>query len=246
MLKLKVYGTGSKGNSYELSNNGSSLLLDIGVKNANYDFTNVKGIVATHFHQDHCGAVKNIKDYYKGKYYSHREVLDVLPILDTYKVELTEYEPLNIENYTILAFGVNHDVLNYNYLIKDNISNMKILYMTDLSNINDYQFKDIDVFIVEANYNEDEVDYEDMKTQRLIQTHSSLQETIQFLSNNINVNTKKIFLIHISRSCEDYKYFEQYVKEKIQNDSIDVVAINPKLIKPLEFNLQKEIKIEFD
>lgn len=33
MLKLKVYGTGSKGNSYELSNNDSSLLLDIGVKN---------------------------------------------------------------------------------------------------------------------------------------------------------------------------------------------------------------------
>lgn len=246
MLKLKVYGTGSKGNSYELSNNGSSLLLDIGVKKTTYNFRNVKGILISHYHQDHVGAVRNIKDYYKGKYYSNRETLDVLPILDTYKVEITEYEPVNIENYTVIPFEVNHDVINYNYLIKDNISNMKILYMTDLSNINDFQFKDIDVFIVEANYNEDEVDYEDMKTQRLIQTHSSLQETTQFLLNNININTKKIFLTHISRAYEDYEYFAKYVKEKIKNDNIDVIALDPKMVKPIEFELQEEIDIEFD
>lgn len=192
------------------------------------------------------GAVKNIKDYYKGNYYSHSEVLDILPILDTYKVEITENEPFKIDNFNILPFEVNHDVKNYNYLIKDNISNMKILYLTDLSNINDYQFKDIDVFIVEANYDEDEVDYEDMKVQRLIQTHSSLQETTQFLLNNININTKKIFLIHISRSTENYKSFQKYVEEKIDNNNIEVNAINPKLIKPLEFKLQESIDIDFD
>lgn len=246
MLKLKIFGSSSKGNCYELSSNGNSLLLDCGYKNINHNFANVKGILLSHQHNDHIGAILNIKDLYKGKFYSHSDVLDILPILDTYKVKINENESFKIDNFSILPFEVNHDAKNYNYLIKDSISNMKVLYLTDISNMNDFQFNDIDVFLIETNYNEDTVDYEDFKIQRLIQTHSSLQETTDFLLNNINHNTKKIFLIHISRSQEDYQYFANYVKEKISNENIKVIAINPKMTESVEYNLHEEVNVEFD
>lgn len=246
MLKLKIYSSSSKGNCYELSNNDNSLLLDCGYKQIEHKFNNVKGILLTHIHQDHIGAIPKIKSVYKGCYYANEQVLDILPVLDVYKKKINEYEPFEIENFKILPFSVRHDCLNYNYLIKDSESGLKILYLTDLANINDFQFKDVDIFICESNYDEDVVDYEDLKTQRLIETHSSLQETTQFLLDNININTKKIFLIHLSRSNENYLYFEEYVKERINNENIEVIALNPKCIVPLEYELQESIDIDFD
>lgn len=246
MLKLKVINSSSKGNCYVLSNNDIEIMLDCGYKNIKYNFEKVKAILITHYHMDHIGAIPKIKDFYNGYYYGCRESLDILPILKDYKIEVKEYEQFNVENFIILPFEVQHDAKNINYLIKDKISNLKILYMTDIGNINDFEFKDVDIFIVESNWIDDNVDYEDMKIQRLIKTHSSLQETSEFLVNNININTKYIFLIHISRSIEDYKYMENYIKEKINNKNIKVIAINPKLKNIEEFILQEEINIDFD
>ena len=52
MLKIKIYGSSSKGNCYILSNNDTSIMLDCGVKNMQNKckVENINGILLTHQH----------------------------------------------------------------------------------------------------------------------------------------------------------------------------------------------------
>ena len=127
----------------------------------------------------------------------------------------------SIETFNIIPFELHHDVKCYGYLIKDTISNSKILYITDTGEIN-YDFNDVDYFLIESNCDEEELTYEDYKEVRLYDTHLSMQQTSQFLKNNANYNTKKIILCHISSSEENYLKHKEYVEKGIEH--IDEIA----------------------
>ena len=119
MLKLNVYGSSSKGNCYFLTNGNDTLCLDLGVKKLdNLDWNNVSGIVLTHCHGDHCNGIKDIKNYYKGKYYSNKETLDKIPIIDEYN--------------DIVFTGNVEDNKSNKFLIDNNESNEGFVFMDDL------------------------------------------------------------------------------------------------------------------
>lgn len=245
MIKLKVYNSSSHGNTFLFKTSKTNLLIDCGYycKELQEDIKIVDAILLTHSHtHDHLKAIPKIKDYYKHNYYGCKEVIDILPIIDTYKKELIEDEILEINNLKIVNFKVYHDVDCRGFLIKDIDSNTKTVFMSDLGNITDFEFKDIDYYIIEVNHNLDTIDMEEYKNARSIQYHTNIQDATQFLLNNINYNTKKIILIHISRSQEDYQSFADYIKEKLNNDKIEVIAINPNLKEPLEITLKEDLK----
>lgn len=242
MLKLKILGSSSKGNCYLLSSDITSILLDCGVKHIEnkIDVNSINGVVLTHKHGDHVQGLKTFKNYFNGKYYSHKEVLDILPVLDNQKVLVEHNKKFEIGSFIIVPFQLEHDVLCYGYLIKDTISNYKLLYVTDTGYIN-HKFKDIDCFLIESNCDEEILTYEDYKETRLYDTHLSMQQTASFLENNINHNTEKIILCHISRDEENYKKHEEYIKNKINNNNIEVIAINPHLDNSLEIILKEDL-----
>lgn len=247
MLKLKIIGSSSKGNCYILKSNTTSIMLDCGCKKVvNEDLTKIDGIVMTHRHLDHVGAVPKIKDLYKNKYYANKDTLEVLPILEKDKIEVVSGEKFDIKDFSLVPFELLHDVPCYGFLIKDNITKCKFLYVTDTGMI-DYQFKDIDFFLVESNCDEDLLTYEDFKEVRLYDTHLSLQQTSDFLNNNVNHNTKKVMLCHISQSEKDYKRHERYILDSIKDKNIEVSAIDPHLEKVLEIVLKQDLEgFEFD
>lgn len=241
MLKLNVYGSSSKGNCYFLDNGYDIICLDIGVKKLdNLEWNKVSGIIISHIHNDHCGGIKDIKNYYKGKYYSNKETLDKIPIISEYKQEVIGGEKFNVGTFDIVAFDLYHDVKCYGYLIKDTISNTKILYITDTGHI-DYKFKDIDYFLVESNNVENELTFENYKEVRLYDTHLSMEQTSRFLKENINHNTKKIILCHISHGEQNYLRHQDYVKEQLKIEDIEVIALNPHLKNKREIILKEDI-----
>lgn len=150
-----------------------------------------------------------------------------------------------------MPFDTYHDVPNNGYLIKHNPSGMKILYIIDTSSVSNLHFKDIDIFIIEANHSwewlieKEEMDFKDYRTYG-DKGHLSVEDTIEFLLNNINHNTKKIILTHISSSCENYIEMQDKVKNAINNDNIEIIAINPNLKDPLEVVLKEDFNINFD
>jgi phosphoribosyl 1,2-cyclic phosphodiesterase len=199
---------------------------------------------------DHCSQVKELKNYYNGKYYANDVVQDVLPILDSQKYILNEMEKVEVGSFTILPFEVYHDTKNFNFLIKHNPSGMKILHITDTSSISNLEFKDVDIFVVEANHSWQwlmEMEEYNYKESRSFgeEGHMAIEDTIDFLNNNINHNTKQIVLIHLSSVIENHLDFENKVKTELfvkYKDSINVTAINPKLSNPLEIILKKELE----
>ena len=247
MLKLKIIGSSSKGNCYILQSNTTSIMLDCGCKKIiDEDLNKIDGIILTHRHLDHCGAIPKIKDLYKNKYYANKDTLDVLPILNKDKIEVVSGEKFQIKDFSLVPFELLHDVPCYGFLIKDNISKCKFLYVTDTGMI-DYEFKDIDFFLIESNCDEDLLTYEDYKEVRLYDTHLSMQQTANFLNKNINHNTKKIILGHISKGEKDYKKHERYVLGTLKDKNIEVLAINPILEKVSEIVLKQDLEgFDFD
>lgn len=247
MLKLKIIGSSSKGNCYILKSNTTSIMLDCGCKKViSEDLTQIDGVVLSHLHLDHVGAVPKIKDLYKGKYYANKDTLNILPVLEKDKIKVVAGEKFGIKDFSLMPFELLHDVACYGFLIKDNISKNKLVYITDTGMV-DYKFKDIDFILIESNCDEDLLTYEDYKEVRLYDTHLSLQQTAKFLKENINHNTKKVMLCHISKGEKDFKRHERYVLDELENKNVEVIAINPNLEKTLEIVLKQDIEgFEFD
>lgn len=116
------------------------------------------------------------------------------------------------------------------YLLKHIPSGIKILYATDTSSFDNITTKDVDVFCIECHHDErwieekEDIDFIDMRNYSDC-GHLSLQDCLIFLKKNVNINTKYIFLIHISSTFKNYKEFENYIQKEFP--SVKVVAINP-------------------
>lgn len=248
MIKITSYGSSSKGNCYLLETDNSSIILDLGVFNEDLlkHIKKIKGVVLTHQHQDHCKGVRELKNYYKGKYYSNKETLQILPVIDELKEIVNDGQPFYIDNFVIVPFELVHDVKCYGYLIKDTISNFKILYATDTGAIDHLRFKDIDCFLIESNCDEDLLTYEDFKEIRVYETHLSMQQTGVFLENNVNHNTKKCILCHISNGEENYLKHKEYIEKHLGENNIEIIALDPHNKEPYEIILKEEIDICFD
>ena len=254
MLSLKVLGSSSKGNCYILENNDTKIMLDCGIDYKkilnNIEIDKINGILITHCHQDHCKAIPKIKDYIKCKIYSNDETIEILPVLDTMKQNVEELKLFDIGSFSIMPFSIEHDVKNYGYLIKDNISNHKLLYITDCGDIPNYQFKDIDTFLIESNYNENWIQNKDeleIKEYRNLsgKGHLSIQQTTKFLQDNINYNTKYIILCHISTSAYNYEEMKGFIEESLieNNFGIYTFALNPKMEDIQEIILKEDIEL---
>lgn len=255
MLSLNVVGSSSKGNCYILTNNDTKILLDCGVDyqkiiDADDEYNNLDGILITHCHQDHCKGIKKMKDYLNCKVYSNKETLEILPILETHKQEVNAGEVFSIGSFNIVPFYVEHDVVNFGYLIKDTLSNHKLVYITDSGTIPNYQFKDVDTFLIEANYNQEWLSKKeelDVKETRNLsgKGHLSVQETAEFLKDNINYNTKYVVLGHISTSSYNYLEMKDYISESLieNNSGITTIALDPNMKENINIILKEDIKL---
>jgi len=164
-----------------------------------------------------------------------------LPIIDEYKKVVIEGEKFEIKDLTIIPFSLVHDVPIFGYLIKDKISGYKIVYITDTGMIDNLSFKDVDCYVCESNCDEDNIDYEDAKSVRVYETHLSMQQTARFLYNNVNHNTKHCILVHISSKEEDYLKHQRHIESYLENEKLNIIAIDQKLKEPLEIVLKEEI-----
>lgn len=246
MLKIYFYGSSSKGNCIVLEDNNSSIMIDCGVKKVEnkIDTNKLDGVLISHSHLDHCKNVRALKDYVKCKFYSHKECLDTLPLLEYQKQELKELEPINIGDFKVVATEIYHDVKNYLYLIKHIPSNMKILYATDTSSFENIKTKDVDVFCIECHHDnrwieeKEDIDFIDMRNYSDY-GHLSLQDCLQFLKENVNINTKYVFLIHISSSFDNYIEFEDYIQKEFPE--VKVIAIDPQEKNVKEVVLKEDL-----
>ena len=192
----QIIKTGSKGNAVVINDN---ILIDWGVSYRNLPASQLKLVLLTHEHRDHFNAD------------TIRRLVTERPTLrfacGEFLVEKLVQAGVHCKNIDILKAGVwyrynsyikvspiilYHDVPNYGYRLE--ISGKKIIYATDTYTLRGIKAKNYDYYLLEANYEEDEIrrKIKDKETTgqyvyeyRVLKTHLSKEECDSFLLENM-------------------------------------------------------------
>lgn len=231
-MKFKTIASGSTGNCYLIETDEGSLLIEAGIpikriKQAlNFNFMKIQGCLLTHEHMDHAKAIKDITkvgiDVYSSKgtfkalgYEGHRYV----PMLPKQAKTIGEFE--------VMGFDVEHDVAEpFGYLIRH--KNNKLLFVTDTYYLK-YKFKDLTHIAIECNYVEsklmqlvDEGRLNVNQAARVIKSHLSLENLVEFLKVNDLSKVQEIYLLHLSDGNSDINIIENEIRKLYKGNLIIV------------------------
>lgn len=214
-IKVEVLATGSAGNAIIIND---EILLDCGVtfKKLEQYYKKLKLVFISHVHGDHLNkscirklAQKrpNIR-WFVGSWL-------VQPLLDCgVSMKQIDVFLLDIEhkykNFSVIPFKLYHDVPTAG--IKLFMNNEKLIYATDTNRIDHIEAKGYDWYLIESNYNEEEVDAEIEQARlegkfcyrtRVKETHLSEKQCEEWLLKNMEENSKFIKMHqHIKKENE--------------------------------------------
>lgn len=221
MATLKCLGSSSEGNSYVLECKDETLVIELGVKwneilkalNYGEGLKRVRGCLTSHRrrHQDHSLSIPNAIKYAVDVY----SCVDVQTIHPKVKV-LSKGVKTQIGGFKVQPIDMFHSVECYGFLIEHKECG-RIVFCTDTSKI-PYRFKNIQHFIVEANYDADIVLnclLSNVLNSSQSENHMEIDDTIDFLKNNVNENTNSITLVHLSNGNSNEREFRERVRNEL-------------------------------
>jgi len=223
MLEFKSFASGSAGNMYTVSDGTTKIMIEAGItikriKQAlDFKVSDVSAVLLSHSHGDHS---KSIKDMVKLGVDCYMPLATAEELnIDSRRIKpIKAGKSISIGSLKVYPFEAQHDVECYGYLIL-NESGERLLFLTD-SYYCKYTFKGLTHIAVEANYsksildkNIDEGITPRIMRKRLIKSHFSLENVLEFLKANDLSKVQEIHLLHLSDSNSDEALFKQEVKK---------------------------------
>lgn len=207
-MTYKIIASGSSGNAILLEN---GLLLDCGVSfRAVKPYLNkIKAVFLSHEHKDHMNlitlkrihelrpTVRFILGFWLKEYLVSAEI-------NSSKIDIVEHNrAYDYGIFKIIPCILIHDVKNYGIKIIDRQKKEKIFYAVDTNRIDHIIAKNYDLYLIEANYDEDKLE-ENIKIDtekglfsygmRVKTTHLSVQKASEWLMNNAGANSNYEFI----------------------------------------------------
>lgn len=219
-MKLKVIGTGSKGNAYLLENEQEALLIECGVniqeikKAVNFNVSKISGCIVTHEHGDHA---KSINEVMKAGIDTYATKGTFSKAQKNHRMKIIPQQgQFQVGNFKVISFPTIHDVAEpCGFLIHHQDCGVT-LFLTDTV-YSGFTFKGLNNIIVEANYAEEIIGEKlgDMKflRDRILNSHMSIDTCLQFLKANDLSAVNNIVLIHLSDSNSHELDFAKYVNK---------------------------------
>lgn len=207
-----ILGSGSSGNAIILDN----ILIDCGVsfKKLEPYIRQLKVVCMTHSHKDHLQptTVKRLAKERPSLWWICGEHLtgDLLAcgVRAAKIVPLKNGQKCVLNDFSAEAFRVYHDVPNVGY--KLNLGGTRIFYATDTATLDGIGAKGYDLYLIEANYGEDEIrerirqkkaDGLYCYEERVLKTHLSREQAEAWLAENAGQNSKYMF-VHMHEERE--------------------------------------------
>ena len=202
----KVIGTGSDGNAVVIN---SSILIDCGVpfRSLAEVYKGLRLVLLTHIHSDH------FKKRTLRKLAQERPTLRfaccdwlVLPLIEC-GVKMSQIDVLECGKefdygaFQIQSFELTHDVPNCGYKLF--MYGKKLIYATDTANLDGVEAKDFDLYMIEANYEEEELEErlrskeengEYAYERNVRERHLSKRQCDDFVYSNIGSNGVYVYL----------------------------------------------------
>ena len=202
---IKVVGTGSSGNCYLLTVNDQTLVIEAGVnftkvkKALNFDLSKVVGVLVSHEHGDHACCIPDFVKFGKKVYCTE----------GTGKYNKIEYlKPFEIGLFRITPFEIFHDAKEpCGFLIE--FEGKRLAFVTDTNDLK-YKLKDIDYWLIEANYSPSKLKKSKLDIslkKRIQQSHMSIDRCKTILEAHNAEKSKLVLLIHGSEKHSDKEEF---------------------------------------
>jgi phosphoribosyl 1,2-cyclic phosphodiesterase len=202
---IKVVGTGSSGNCYLLTVNDQTLVIEAGInftkvkKALNFDLSKVVGVLVSHEHGDHADFIKDFVKFGKKVYCTE----------GTGKYNKIEYlKPFEIGLFKITPFEIFHDAKEpCGFLIE--VEGKRLAFITDTNDLK-YKLKDIDYWLIEANYSSEKLKHSRLDAslkKRIQQSHMSIDRCKTILEAHNAEKSSLVLLIHGSEKHSDKEEF---------------------------------------
>ncbi len=222
MIEIKTIATGSKGNAYVVTDGVTKLLLECGIpfkniqKAMNYQTDDIEGCLISHEHMDHC---KGLQSVLKAgiTIYTSEGTKDGMGVAHHRIKVVKNKEPFEVGTWTILPFDVSHDVNEPFGFLLQNQEGEKLLFATDTYYIK-YKFPGLTHLMIECNYCQSILDanVENGRVpvflkRRVMKSHFSLENVLEFLKANDLSKVQEIWLLHLSDNNSD----EQLIRNEV-------------------------------
>jgi len=205
-MKFYSLASGSSGNSFLIDNGKQTILIDAGIaydkikeklESLNYDINNIDYVLITHEHGDH---IRGIKFFPTNKLYSGVKVPGVKNVFN-------KNEEIRLGDYLVLPYPLSHDVACCGYRITH--KEESLVYLTDTGYVS-YKVKpfinNATYYVFESNHDVNMLMDSNrpffLKSRILSDNgHLSNEDASELICESIGVNTKEIYLAHVSKDC---------------------------------------------
>ena len=187
-------------------------------KALDFDYSGVVGCLISHEHKDHCKAVKDVLGNGISVYATEKtREKSCDPCFGFYTIEKNKIHV--IRSFKVIPFSVQHDAVDpVGFLIHHPECGV-VLFATDTYYLKQ-TFTGLNNIIIEANYCEDILNQLEEQgkantyvSDRVRQSHMSIQQTINTLNANDLTAVNNIVLIHLSDGNSDEKRFKSMVEK---------------------------------
>lgn len=205
-MNYKIISSSSRGNCTVI-NDTIALDMGISIKQIKPFENSLKIVLLTHIHKDHFNksTIKHLKTirptllFVCGKHL----VNDLLNLDIDYKniIIIKNNCLIDLKMLKIASFPLVHDVTQIGYRLV--IDGEKIIYATDTNTLEHIKAKNYDLYLVEANYDEQEIlerirqkeeKGEFVYEYRTLKTHLSKQKCDEWLLKNMGQNSKYVYM----------------------------------------------------
>lgn len=204
-MKYKVISSGSKGNCTILED---VIAIDMGVSYSKIkDYAKaLKVVLLTHSHSDHFKATtisKLVNEHPNIKFvsadYLVNELSELVPIKNIYVLETNKMYDLGL--CKLAMFPLIHDVPNVGWRIE--INGHRCIYATDTRSIDHVVAKNYDLYLVEGNYTEEDIQNRIKEKEvvgayayeyRVIKNHLSKEQLSKWLLDNMGPNGEYVIM----------------------------------------------------
>jgi len=224
VMDIKILASGSTGNAYLISDPSTKILIECGIpirqinKGIDFDLASIDGCLISHSHKDHCKAYKDILRYSIDCYASKQTWEQLGGIYHHRQKEVAPMKKFEIGSMMVIPFELNHDVdgcLGFILISKE--TGKKAAYITD-SFYTKYKIAGLNYLLIECN-NDPEIIQKNIEDgilpasmgNRLMQSHFSINDVLDFLKVNDLSRMEAIYLIHVSETNADAQDFKRKV-----------------------------------
>ncbi|GAA0735544.1 MBL fold metallo-hydrolase [Clostridium oceanicum] len=223
-MKLKILGSGSKGNCYLLQGKNETLILEAGIKykdilkGLNFNLNNIVGCLVSHEHKDHSKAMRDILKSGIDTYTSlgTAKAMPQESYIETcYRLNFIKSEKqFNVGNFTILPFQTQHDAAEPLGFLIQHKELGKLLFITD-SYYCQYKFTGLNHILIECNYSNEILQKRELPQRlkdRIVKSHFELGNVKEFLKATDLKEIKEIVLIHLSDNNSNELQFKKEIE----------------------------------